>query len=86
MPSQEGDKEEVKERKGLKFLSQNKLLTKLPVLLVQIKAGNNSYKLKIEIRQILCLSYPDHKITKKLNNNLIKSPEQWEDTLETILL
>ena len=41
----EGD-EEVKEEKELKILSSNKLLTRLPILLVQIKARNISYKLK----------------------------------------
>ena len=46
----EGDKEEVKERTGLKILTQKKLLSRLPILLAQIKAGNNSYKLKNEIR------------------------------------
>ena len=38
----EGDEEEVKERKGLKILIPNKLLTRLPILLAKIKAGNNS--------------------------------------------
>ena len=68
----EGD-EEVKEEKELKILSSNKLLTRLPILLVQIKAGNISYKLKNEIIQILYLLYQHNKITKKVNNNLIKS-------------
>ena len=45
MPPLEGD-EEVKEGKGLKILTPNKLLPRLPILLAQIKAGNNSYKLK----------------------------------------
>ena len=36
----EGD-EEVKVGKGLKVSTPNKLLTKLPILLAQIKAGNN---------------------------------------------
>ena len=51
----EGDE---KEGKGLKILTPSKLLTKLPILLAQIKAGNNSNKLKKEIRQILffCIS------------------------------
>ena len=48
---------------GIKILTLNKLLTKLPVLLAQIKAKNNSCKLKIEIR----------KITKKFDTNLITS-------------
>ena len=73
MPSLEKDEEEVKEKNALKILTPNKLLTRLPILLAQIKAGNNSYKLKNEIRQILYLLYQDNKITKKVYNNLIKS-------------
>ena len=40
IPPLEGD-EEVKEGKGLKNLTPNKLLTRLPILLAQIKAGKN---------------------------------------------
>ena len=46
MPQLEGDEDEVEKEKGLKVLTSNKLLTRLPILLVQIKARNNSYKLK----------------------------------------
>ena len=73
MPPLEGDEEEVKEGKGLKILIPDKLLTRLPILVAQIKAGNNSYKLKKEIRQILYLLYQHKKISKKVYNNLIKS-------------
>ena len=73
MPPLEGDEEEAKEGKILKILIPNKLLTRFPVLLAQIKAGNNSYKLKNEIRQILYHLYQHNKITKKVYNNLIKS-------------
>ena len=45
MPLLEGT-EEVKEGKGLKILTPDKLLTRLLILLAQIKAGKNSYKLK----------------------------------------
>ena len=68
----EGD-EEVKEGKRLKILTPNKLLTRLPTLLAQIKAGNNSCKLKNEIRPILHLLYQHNKITKNVYSNLIKS-------------
>ena len=71
MPPLEDDGE-VKEGKGLKILTANKLLTRRPVLLAKIKAGNNSYKLNNEIRQILYLLYQHNKITKKDYNNLIK--------------
>ena len=55
MPPLESDEKEVQEGKGLKIFTQNKLLTNLLTLLVQIKAGNNSCKLKNEIRKILYL-------------------------------
>ena len=58
---------------GLKFLTPNKFLTKLPISLAQIKTGNNSYELKIEIRQILYLFYQHNRITKKHYNNLSTS-------------
>ena len=72
MPSLEPD-EKVKEGKGLKTLTPNNLLNKFPILLAQIKAGNSSYKLKNEIRQILYLLYQHNKITKKSCNYLMKS-------------
>ena len=68
----EGD-EEVREGKELKILTLNKLLTRLPISLTQIKAGRNLYKLKNDITQILYLLYQHNKITKKVCNNLIKS-------------
>ena len=77
MPRLEGDGE-VKKGKELKTLTPNRLLTRLPILLTQIKAGNNSYKLKHEIRKILYLLYQRNKITKKVYNNLIKSLRSWK--------
>ena len=55
------------------MLTPNKLLTRLSILIAQIKAGNNSNKLKSDIRQILYLLYYSNKITKIAYNNLIKS-------------
>ena len=49
---------------GIKILTPNKLLTRLIVLLAQIKAGSISYKLKNEIRQILYLLYWHNKSLK----------------------
>ena len=70
MPPLKGD-EEVKEEKGLKILTPNKLLSRIPVLLEQIKPENNPNKLKNEIRQILYLLYRHSKITKKVNEAII---------------
>ena len=39
--------------KGLKMLTPQQMFTQLPILLAQIKTGNNSQKLKNEIRQLL---------------------------------
>ena len=49
--------EEEKERKGLKILTTYKLLSRFPILLAQIKAGNNPNKLKNEARKILYLLF-----------------------------
>ena len=73
MLSLEGDEKEVKEEKRLKMLTPNNLLTRFPILLAQIKAGNDSYKLEKEIRQILYLLYQHKEITNKVCNNLINS-------------
>ena len=54
MPPLEGD-EEVNERTGLKIVTSKTLLTRLPILLVKIKAGKNSYKTENKIRQMLHL-------------------------------
>ena len=53
--------------------TKKKLITRLPVLLAQIKAKNISYKLQNKIRKILYLLYQHSKITKTLDKNLIKS-------------
>ena len=73
-------RERKNERTGLKILTPNKPLTRLPILLAQLKAGNNSYKLKNQIRQILYLLYHHNKITKKVCNNLTKSLQSWKKT------
>ena len=42
---------------GLKILRPNQMLIRLPITLAQLKAGNNSEKLKNEVRQILYSLY-----------------------------
>ena len=46
-------KEKHKIESGIKIVTQNKLLTRLPALLAQIKAGNNSCKLKKKTYKLL---------------------------------
>ena len=62
-----------KEGKGLKILTNKQMLNRLPVLLAQIQAGNNSTKLKNEIRQILYSLYRSKILTKTVYNKLIKA-------------
>ena len=38
---------------GLKILTPNQMLSRLPITLAQLKAGNNSEKVKNKIRQLL---------------------------------
>ena len=56
---------EIKQRKDLKILNLNKLFTKISVLLAQIKAGNDSNKLKKKSHKCY-LFYQNNKITKKV--------------------
>ena len=52
--------------KGLNILTPNQMLIRLPISIAQLKAGNNSEKLKNEIRQILYSLYRSKKLTKQL--------------------
>ena len=56
---------------GLKILTPNQMLIRLPITLAQLKAGNNSEKLKNEIRQLLYSLYRSKKLTKQLYKSLI---------------
>ena len=49
------------------------MLNRLPASLAQLKAGNNSGKLKNEIRQLLYYLYRANKMTKTIYNKLIKT-------------
>ena len=53
-----------KKGEGLKILTNKQMLNRLPKLLAQIKAGNNSKSLKNETRQILYSLYRSKVLTK----------------------
>ena len=61
------------EGEGLKILTPNQMLKRLPIVLAQVKAGNNSESLLNEIRQIVYSLYRSKEITKKVYNNIINS-------------
>ena len=62
-----------KKGEGLKILTNKQMLNRLPILLAQIQAGNNSKSLKNEVRQILYSLYRSKVLTKTVYNNLNKS-------------
>ena len=60
--------------KGLKILTPSQILSRLPISLAQLKAGNNSEKLKNETRQVLYSLY----ISTKVCSTLFK---KWKEFL-----
>ena len=56
---------------GFKMLTPDQMLSRLPISLVQLKAGNNSEKLNNEIKQLLYSLYRSKTLTKAIYNNLI---------------
>ena len=57
------------------------MLLRLPISLAQLKAGNNSNKLKNEIRQVLYSLYHSKKFTKTIYNKLINTIQKWNQSL-----
>ena len=65
---------EERKGKGLKILTPNQMLKRLPIALAQVgKTGNSSESLLNEIRQIVYSLYRSKEITKKVYNNIINS-------------
>ena len=61
------------EGQGLKILSPKQMITRFPNLLAQLKVGNNSEKLKNEIRKIVYSLYRSKNMSKNIYNNLINT-------------
>ena len=56
---------------GIKILTPNQMLSRLPIALAQLQAGNNSNKLKNEIRQLLYSLYCSKNMTEQIYKSLI---------------
>ena len=54
------------EGQGIKIRTPNQMLSRLPISLAQLEAGNNSNKLKNEIRQLLYSLYCSENMTKQV--------------------
>ena len=63
------NKQNQQKGKGIKILTPNQMLNRLPIALAQLQAGNNSNKLKNEIRQLLYSLYRSKNMTKQVYNN-----------------
>ena len=59
--------------KGLKILTPDQMLGRVSIPLAQLKAGNNSEKLKNEIRQLFYSLHRSKKLTKTIYNSLINT-------------
>ena len=75
------DIQKQQEGPGLKILTPNQMLSRLPITLAQLEAGNNSEKLKNEIRQLLYCLYRSKKLTKQLYKSLTKIIKKWKQSL-----
>ena len=58
---------------GIKILTPDQILGRLPIDLAQLQARNNSQKLKNVIRQLLYSLYGSKKLTKTIYTNLINT-------------
>ena len=56
---------------GIKILTPNQMLNRLPITLAQLQAGNNSNKLKNEIRQLLYSLYHSKNMTERIYKSLV---------------
>ena len=67
---------------GIKILTPNQMLNRLPIALAQLKAGNNSNKLQNEIRQLLYSLYRSKNITEQVYKSLISIIyKEWREFL-----
>ena len=64
--------EQQQSGQGLKILTPSQMLSRLLISLAQLEAGNNSEKLKNEIRQLLYSLYRSKNVTKQVYSNLAK--------------
>ena len=57
------------------------MLSRLPISLAQLKAGNNSEKPNNKIRQLLYSLYRSKKLSNKIYGHLINAIQKWKQYL-----
>ena len=65
--------EKQKKRNSINNMTPNQLLRRLPILLAQKQAVNNSQKLNNEIRQIIYSLYSSKNMSKTIYNHLMNN-------------
>ena len=65
--------ESAEQRRKHKGHGTQQMLSRLPISLAQLKAGNNSKKLTNEIRQLLYFLYTSKKLSKTIYKNLMNT-------------
>ena len=68
----------------LKTFALSQMLSRLPTSLAQLKAGNNSQRLKNEIRQLLYSLYRSKNLSKTISKHLINAIQKWKQYLRTL--
>ena len=67
------EQQQQQQGQGTKIQTPDQMLSRLSISLAHLHAGNNSEKLKNEMRQLLSSLYCSKNMTKQIYNNLIKS-------------
>ena len=77
MPELESEESAAERRnklgEALKILLPDQMLSRLPITLAQLKAGNGSENLINELRQLFYSLHRSNKLTKKIYNHLIST-------------
>ena len=71
----------IQSGQGLKILTPTQMLSRLPISLAQLKAGNHSEKLKNEIRHLLYFLYTSKKLSKNIYKSLADLIQTWKQSL-----
>ena len=56
---------------GFKILTPNQMLSRIPITLAKLNTGNNSDKIKNEIRQLLYSLYRSKNLSKNVYKSLV---------------
>ena len=73
LKTEESAEQRKQQGQEVKILTPQQMLSRLPISLAQLQAGNNSHKLKNEIKQLLYSLYRLKNISKIIYNSLMNA-------------